>query len=322
MPRPGRAGRDTARRATLTRWGGRPGRPANSPNRLPRPSAITMRWIGWPMVSTSSAPDDPQRVEPVRRDHQHATDTVRRRRVRLVDRRLDTGLAQRQRRHRAGDAAANDQTRSLTRAMYLPPLLSNVIPSTNVILPCGRTVVKWHSKNEWCLWYPVLAMTLKDDQASPAPPLQAAPQDQLPAPPWRADARARAKPRMPLTRDVIIEAALRILDREGVDGLSMHRVARELGTGAASLYWHVRNKDESAPVALRTAGGGDRIARARSIPVAGATQGPGAAVAGDGAPAPRRRADHAGQAPIRSLRSPASPNGCTSSWRRSASRTA
>jgi AcrR family transcriptional regulator len=49
---------------------------------------------------------------------------------------------------------------------------------------------------------------------------------------------------MPLTRDVIIEAALRVLDREGVDGLSMHRVARELGTGAASLYWHVRNKDE------------------------------------------------------------------------------
>ncbi len=35
-----------------------------------------------------------------------------------------------------------------------------------------------------------------------------------------------------------------MLDREGMDGLSMHRVARELGTGAASLYWHVRNKGE------------------------------------------------------------------------------
>ena len=29
-----------------------------------------------------------------------------------------------------------------------------------------------------------------------------------------------------------------------MDGLSMRRVAQELGTGAASLYWHVRNKDE------------------------------------------------------------------------------
>jgi AcrR family transcriptional regulator len=47
-----------------------------------------------------------------------------------------------------------------------------------------------------------------------------------------------------LTREGIIEAALRVLDREGVDGLSMRRVADELGAGVASLYWHVRNKDE------------------------------------------------------------------------------
>jgi AcrR family transcriptional regulator len=36
---------------------------------------------------------------------------------------------------------------------------------------------------------------------------------------------------------------LRVLDREGIDGLSMRGVAEELGTGAASLYWHVRNKE-------------------------------------------------------------------------------
>jgi AcrR family transcriptional regulator len=66
----------------------------------------------------------------------------------------------------------------------------------------------------------------------------------IPEPPWRVDSRARAQPRVPLTRDAIVEAALRVLDREGVDALSMHRVAKELGTGAASLYWHVRNKDE------------------------------------------------------------------------------
>lgn len=29
-----------------------------------------------------------------------------------------------------------------------------------------------------------------------------------------------------------------------MDGLSMRKVGEELGTGAASLYWHVRNKDE------------------------------------------------------------------------------
>ena len=66
----------------------------------------------------------------------------------------------------------------------------------------------------------------------------------LPEPKWRADRRARAEPRRPLTRDAIVEAAILVLDRDGLDGLSMHRVAKELGTGAGSLYWHVRNKGE------------------------------------------------------------------------------
>ncbi|HTE85269.1 MAG TPA: TetR/AcrR family transcriptional regulator C-terminal domain-containing protein, partial [Dehalococcoidia bacterium] len=70
------------------------------------------------------------------------------------------------------------------------------------------------------------------------------PLQQIPEPAWRADRRAHAAPRLPLTRDAILAAATRVLDRDGVDGLSMRRVAEELGTGAASLYWHVRNKGE------------------------------------------------------------------------------
>jgi AcrR family transcriptional regulator len=64
----------------------------------------------------------------------------------------------------------------------------------------------------------------------------------IPEPPWRL--AARTTQRVPLTREAIVEAALRVLDAEGIEGLSMRRVAEELGTGAASLYWHVRNKDE------------------------------------------------------------------------------
>lgn len=63
----------------------------------------------------------------------------------------------------------------------------------------------------------------------------------VPEPDWRAPA---AHPKAPLTRDAILNAALEVLDREGVDGLSMRKVAEELGTGAASLYWHVKNKEE------------------------------------------------------------------------------
>ena len=64
----------------------------------------------------------------------------------------------------------------------------------------------------------------------------------IPEMPWRVPRRPTG--RAPLTREAIVEAALRVLDAEGMDGLSMRRVGEELGAGAASIYWHVRNKDE------------------------------------------------------------------------------
>lgn len=45
------------------------------------------------------------------------------------------------------------------------------------------------------------------------------------------------------TRRVVAEA-IRLADREGVDGLSMRRLAGALGAGAMSLYRYVANKDE------------------------------------------------------------------------------
>jgi AcrR family transcriptional regulator len=68
---------------------------------------------------------------------------------------------------------------------------------------------------------------------------------EVPPPPWAPPAaRARGGRRAPLSRESIVDAALAVLDRDGIDGLSMRRVADELGTGPATLYWHVRNKDE------------------------------------------------------------------------------
>jgi AcrR family transcriptional regulator len=73
--------------------------------------------------------------------------------------------------------------------------------------------------------------------------MDTSPDPSIPEPPWRAAPRQRPI-RAPLTREGIVDAALRVLEREGVNGLSMRRVAEELGTGPASLYWHVANKDE------------------------------------------------------------------------------
>jgi AcrR family transcriptional regulator len=68
--------------------------------------------------------------------------------------------------------------------------------------------------------------------------------DAIPPPPWqRLPDRPARRRREPISRGAIVEAALRLLDRDGLDALSMRRVADELGTGAASLYWHVGSKD-------------------------------------------------------------------------------
>jgi AcrR family transcriptional regulator len=50
-------------------------------------------------------------------------------------------------------------------------------------------------------------------------------------------------PPHPLSRDRLLEAAIRVADRGGVEAITMRRVAQELGVEAMSLYHHVPNKD-------------------------------------------------------------------------------
>ncbi|WP_436787677.1 TetR/AcrR family transcriptional regulator [Yinghuangia sp. YIM S10712] len=67
----------------------------------------------------------------------------------------------------------------------------------------------------------------------------------VPTPPWRTARKpARAPRKPPITLDAIVDAALAIIDTEGMDALSMRRVAQKLDTGAATLYAHVQSKDE------------------------------------------------------------------------------
>jgi AcrR family transcriptional regulator len=50
--------------------------------------------------------------------------------------------------------------------------------------------------------------------------------------------------RKPLNRDRVLRAAIVLADAEGIEALSMRRLAKELGVEAMSLYNHVDNKDE------------------------------------------------------------------------------
>src|SRR5215469_18405025 len=47
-----------------------------------------------------------------------------------------------------------------------------------------------------------------------------------------------------LNRQAVVDAALELLGEAGVDGLSMRGLADRLGVKAASLYWHVRDKQQ------------------------------------------------------------------------------
>jgi AcrR family transcriptional regulator len=47
-----------------------------------------------------------------------------------------------------------------------------------------------------------------------------------------------------LSRTAIVDAALRLLDADGLDAVSMRRVAQALDTGPASLYVYVANREE------------------------------------------------------------------------------
>jgi AcrR family transcriptional regulator len=68
------------------------------------------------------------------------------------------------------------------------------------------------------------------------------PAPRLPRP--DAAAARRAPRQRTLTKQAIVDAALAIVDEEGLDALTMRSVASALGTGPASLYAHVASKDE------------------------------------------------------------------------------
>ncbi|MEX5708665.1 TetR/AcrR family transcriptional regulator [Parafrankia sp. FMc6] len=51
------------------------------------------------------------------------------------------------------------------------------------------------------------------------------------------------RPRRGLTPQVVVDAALRVVARDGLDGLTMRAVAAELNTATTSLYRHIADRD-------------------------------------------------------------------------------
>jgi AcrR family transcriptional regulator len=61
---------------------------------------------------------------------------------------------------------------------------------------------------------------------------------------WGRRGPGKRGPRPGLSADAIVDAAIRLADAEGLEGVSMARVAAELGFTTMSLYRHVASKEE------------------------------------------------------------------------------
>jgi AcrR family transcriptional regulator len=46
-----------------------------------------------------------------------------------------------------------------------------------------------------------------------------------------------------LSQETVVEAAIRLVEDDDLDALTMRRLAAELGTAVTSIYWHVGNRD-------------------------------------------------------------------------------
>ncbi|QDQ16583.1 TetR/AcrR family transcriptional regulator [Streptomyces spectabilis] len=65
---------------------------------------------------------------------------------------------------------------------------------------------------------------------------------------WLRPQRDKGEP--PLTRARIVRAAVDLLDEEGMERLTMRRLAERLQAGATTLYWHVKTKGDVIDLAV------------------------------------------------------------------------
>jgi TetR/AcrR family transcriptional regulator, tetracycline repressor protein len=59
-----------------------------------------------------------------------------------------------------------------------------------------------------------------------------------------AEGTEHAGERARLSKAVVVDRALALADAQGLDGLTIRRLAQELGVTSMALYWHFRSKDE------------------------------------------------------------------------------
>ncbi|MEU6041698.1 TetR/AcrR family transcriptional regulator C-terminal domain-containing protein [Actinomadura sp. NPDC047616] len=86
------------------------------------------------------------------------------------------------------------------------------------------------------------------------------PKAQAPTSVWTRPGRTRREQQPTLDREQIVDAALDLLDADGLEKLSMRRLGAKLNAGATSVYWHVAGKEELLELAM------DRVMAEVTVP--------------------------------------------------------
>jgi AcrR family transcriptional regulator len=83
-------------------------------------------------------------------------------------------------------------------------------------------------------------------------------------------ARTGREPAIPrehgISREVVVDTALRLVEVNDVGALTMRRLANELGTAVTAIYWHVGNRDALLDLMVEKL-----LADLREVPVRGRT---------------------------------------------------
>ncbi|HWC33898.1 MAG TPA: TetR family transcriptional regulator [Mycobacteriales bacterium] len=69
-----------------------------------------------------------------------------------------------------------------------------------------------------------------------------------------------------ISQEIVVEAAIRLVEENDLDALTMRRLAAELGTAVTSIYWHVGNRDALVDLMVDTL-----LADMREVTVGGRT---------------------------------------------------
>lgn len=88
----------------------------------------------------------------------------------------------------------------------------------------------------------------RDAHSPPSDPSRSGP-DSIAGSVWLRDTPP-ARARRTLTREAIVVEAVALLDEQGIDRLTMRRLAERLNVTSTALYWHVKTKEDVLDLAF------------------------------------------------------------------------